>query len=616
MPDSSIAITAGSGTSIDTRTESTNGNHRQVVVVGDPSDNSGLAAVNASLGISVNFTNIAISASIPNPVVVNASVPGAVIVNASIPSLPGISASIPSIVQTALMSVASLPLPAGAATESTLNTIGGYLDGVETLLGTIDTDTGNIATNTSTASSNSTIIAANASLISQKLIDGTLLVNASIPTAIGVNASIPIPITVNASIPNGVAVTNAGLTELAAAINSNQIDVNIATDSVGIGGGTQYTESDTDITITGNAIMFESDISTSTLGVVNASNPLPVSASIDPSGLATSANQDTIITDTGVIAANASLISERLIDGTITVDGSGVTQPISAAALPLPSGAATAANQTTIIGHVDGVETLLGTIDADTGNIATSTSAAAANASLISQQLQTGIVVNASLPNAIIANASIPAVIRVNASIPSAIIANASIPGGVVVTNAGTFAVQVSSTTALTPGTAAANLGKAEDAAHSSGDTGVFSLGVANASLTQLSSAVLDYTPIAVERTGEVMVNKAPRGMKVRGTASTAGSGDTSLIAASGNAGLKTYVTSLQVANTGSTDVLVTLKDGSGGSTIGYTIAPAGGGSNVVYETELVTSANTALFFAANASTSTLYAAAQGYLAP
>lgn len=41
---------------------------------------------------------------------------------------------------------------------------------------------------------------------------------------------------------NDIGVTNAGLTELAAAINSSQLDINIASDSVGIGGGTQYTE--------------------------------------------------------------------------------------------------------------------------------------------------------------------------------------------------------------------------------------------------------------------------------------------------------------------------------------------------------------------------------------
>lgn len=45
MPDSSVAITAGSGTSIDTRTEATNSEHRQVVVVGDPSTNAGVVAV-------------------------------------------------------------------------------------------------------------------------------------------------------------------------------------------------------------------------------------------------------------------------------------------------------------------------------------------------------------------------------------------------------------------------------------------------------------------------------------------------------------------------------------------------------------------------------------------
>lgn len=45
MADTAVAITAGAGTNIDTRTESTNSNHRQVVVIGDPSLNAGVAAV-------------------------------------------------------------------------------------------------------------------------------------------------------------------------------------------------------------------------------------------------------------------------------------------------------------------------------------------------------------------------------------------------------------------------------------------------------------------------------------------------------------------------------------------------------------------------------------------
>ncbi len=53
MADSSVAVTAGTGTSIDTRTEGTNGHHRQVVVVGDPATNAGVAPVDATEGLAV-----------------------------------------------------------------------------------------------------------------------------------------------------------------------------------------------------------------------------------------------------------------------------------------------------------------------------------------------------------------------------------------------------------------------------------------------------------------------------------------------------------------------------------------------------------------------------------
>ena len=53
-------------------------------------------------------------------------------------------------------------------------------------------------------------------------------------------------------------------------------------------------------------------------------------------------------------------------------------------------------------------------------------------------------------------------------------------------------------TTAVTPGTAAANLGKAEDAAHASGDVGVMALAVRQASPANLSGAAGDYEPLQV----------------------------------------------------------------------------------------------------------------------
>ena len=56
MADTAIAITAGTGTNVDTRTEATNGNHRQVVVLGDPATNAGVAPVDVTNGLSVTLT--------------------------------------------------------------------------------------------------------------------------------------------------------------------------------------------------------------------------------------------------------------------------------------------------------------------------------------------------------------------------------------------------------------------------------------------------------------------------------------------------------------------------------------------------------------------------------
>lgn len=55
MADTSVAVTAGTGTAIDTRTEGTNGNHRQVIVIGDPDTNAGVAPVSATAGLKVDL---------------------------------------------------------------------------------------------------------------------------------------------------------------------------------------------------------------------------------------------------------------------------------------------------------------------------------------------------------------------------------------------------------------------------------------------------------------------------------------------------------------------------------------------------------------------------------
>lgn len=60
----------------------------------------------------------------------------------------------------------------------------------------------------------------------------------------------------------------------------------------------------------------------------------------------------------------------------------------------------------------------------------------------------------------------------------------------------------------INPGTGAANLGKAEDAVHASGDVGVMMLGVRNDdSATGISGTTGDYSPISVDNAGRVFVN-------------------------------------------------------------------------------------------------------------
>lgn len=72
-----------------------------------------------------------------------------------------------------------------------------------------------------------------------------------------------------------------------------------------------------------------------------------------------------------------------LVSGRVPVDGSGVTQPVSASALPLPSGAATSANQTTTNTKLDSVIT-------NTTGLATAANQSSANTKLDTVIANTG----------------------------------------------------------------------------------------------------------------------------------------------------------------------------------------------------------------------------------
>jgi hypothetical protein len=98
-------------------------------------------------------------------------------------------------------------------------------------------------------------------------------------------------------------------------------------------------------------------------------SPVPVLASIDTTGLATEDKQDDIISGLSGLATSANQQTDALTDAELRASPIDVdtgltqpttpadTQPVSAASLPLPTGAATSAKQDTIIGHIDGIET-------------------------------------------------------------------------------------------------------------------------------------------------------------------------------------------------------------------------------------------------------------------
>ena len=147
----------------------------------------------------------------------------------------------------------------------------------------------------------------------------------------------------------------------------------------------------------------------------------------------------------------------------LLVDASATTQPVSAASLPLPSGAATSANQST----------------ANTALAAIQVAVEALDNTVAGSELQVDIV------------GSLPA-------------GTAAI--GKLAANSGVDIGDVD-ITSVVPGTGATSLGKAEDAAHTSGDVGVMGLAVRNDSRASLAGTDLDYAPLQLNASGDVRVD-------------------------------------------------------------------------------------------------------------
>lgn len=242
----------------------------------------------------------------------------------------------------------------------------------------------------------------------------------------------------------------------------------------------------------------------------------------------------------------------------------------------LPTGAATSAKQDTVIGHLDGVETVLGTIDADTSALAGAVAGTEVQVDVLTMPVvavsQSGtwdeVGINDSGNSITVDNAQLSVVgtgteaaaLRVTIASDSTGVLSVD-DNGAALTVDGTVTAELSATdnavldaieadtttlagavsgtemqvdvvaalpagtnaigklaansgvdigdvdvTSVIPGTGATNLGKAEDGAHTSGDVGVFVLGVRNDNAATTYGADQDYSPIAVDLKGRTIV--------------------------------------------------------------------------------------------------------------
>lgn len=122
---------------------------------------------------------------------------------------------------------------------------------------------------------------------------------------------------------------------------------------------------------------------------------------------------------------------------------------------------------------------------------------------------------------------------------------------------------------AVIPGTGATNLGKAEDAAHASGDTGVAAWAVRNDNLATTYGADQDYSPFAVDASGRTMVAQKAATATLSNVASSA----TSVTLLAANAAR------IGATFTNDSSALLYIKFGTTASTTSYTVVLAGAAS-------------------------------------
>lgn len=282
-------------------------------------------------------------------------------------------------------------------------------------------------------------------------------------------------------------------------------------------------------------------------------------------------------------------------------------------------GDASAANQTTIIGYLDGVEGLLTTIDADTGNLPTIETntdfGTVTGGGTETGALRVTVANNSTGVLSVDDNGSTLSVDDGGGSLTvdgTVAVSGTVTVGSHAVTNAGTFAVQAAQSGTWNVGTVTTltNGGVAHDTADSGNPHKIGTKSVAQLSAQTLVAAN-DRSNAFSDLDGAVLIREdATLGDKVNGNASNTDGTSTQVLAA-GAAGIKHYITDVTLTNTSSSNIYVELKDGA---TTKWTFpVPANSGVTHSFRTPIGGTAATAWNFDPSAATSTVYCSVSGF---
>lgn len=476
MADSNVQLAAdGSGKKMDTRTESTNSEHRQVMVIGDPATNAGVASVDVTKGLAVDLTN---TGSNTNPLATSHT--------DTAPTTQNITAVDAATTTTAQQNSQSAFTGTPTAGSAASFTISG--------LATIDLQVtgvwvGTLATEVS-FDSGTTWFTRGFHLAGTTYTIGSITSNATGNLAVGGATNFRIRCTAYTSGTATVRISGSINPTTFYIANSLQIsDPTTPTQKLGIDSSGRPTVN----LAAGLALVGKVGIDQTTPGTTNA--------------VATTNLPTTVDTNSG----NKSASTLRVV---LATDQPALTNKI----LVTPDSVALPANQSVNVSQINAVTPLMGNGASGTG----------------AQRVT-------------LANDSTGVIDKI--------------------------------VTSMTPGTAASNMGKAEDGAHSSGDTGVFMLAVSNENNTAFAAASGDYIPVATNRYGAVYITSwPPSHASSNGTPITA---TTTSVVAAPSASNHLRVVRIHMSNGGSTAAWVAVRDGAAGTQYYRTYLPQGGAMSI-----------------------------------